>query len=230
MEHVELVAEVREERGTRPARRMRRSGWVPAVLYGKNIESIALKIDVKKLREVLGPTGEGHHLLTLRIAEDGSRPANVPEAVTAVVKEVQRNPLTHEFVNVDFQHVSLTERITVSVPIHLHGTPMGNKEGGILEHYLHEVEIQCQAQHLPDRVDYDISNLNIGDSVHVRDLTAPQGVTIMNGGDEVVVTMTAPRIVEEAPPTPPEGEAAPAEPEVIQRGKKATEEEAEEEE
>lgn len=225
MERVELVAQVRTERGSGAARRLRRSGWVTANVYGKGIEPVALQIDARRLREVLGPTGEGHNLLTLKVDPPSGADGIGAASYTAVVKEVQRNPLTHRFLSVDFQHVSLTDRITATVALVLHGTPIGTKEGGIVEHFLHEIELQCQAQHLPERIEHDISEVKMHESVHVRDLQAPQGVTIFNDGDEVVIAVTPPRIVEE--PAPTETAEAPAEPEVIQRGKKDKEEEEE---
>jgi len=225
MERVELVAQVRTERGSGAARRLRRTGWVTANVYGKGIEPVALQIDAKKLREVLGPTGEGHNLLTLRVDPATGADGMGSMAYTAVVKEVQRNPLTRQFLTVDFQHVSLTERITATVALVLQGTPIGTKEGGIVEHFLHEVEVQCQAQHLPERIEHDISGVKMQESVHVRDLRPLPGVTILNDGDEVVIAVTPPRVVEEVAPT--EAAETLAEPEVIQRGKKDKEEEEE---
>jgi large subunit ribosomal protein L25 len=190
------------------------------VIYGKDINPIALKVDAKRLREVLGPTGTGHHLLTVKVEGNGQ------QSLTAVVKEVQRNPLTGRFVNIDFQNVSLTERITANLPIVLTGAPAGAKDGGVLEHHLHEVAIECQAQHLPERIAVDISEMKIHDSLYVRDLPVPSDVTIMNEGDEMIATVTPPRLVEETPAEPTEEGAV--EPEVIQRGKKDEEEEEEE--
>ncbi len=218
MEQVELAAQVRADKGSSAARRLRREGWVTANLYGKEMTPVMLQINARSLRDVLGPTGAGHNLLTLKVDGNGQGATSY----TAVVKEVQRNPLTRAFVTVDFQSVSLTERITAIVVLALHGTPVGTKDGGIVEHFLHEVEVQCQAQHLPERLVHDLTGLKVHDSLYVRDLAVPEGVTILNEADEVILSVTPPRLVVE-----PEvaAEPAAAEPEVIQRGKKVAEDE-----
>lgn len=219
MDRVELAAQLRTEHGSNAARRLRRSGWVTANLYGKNFTPVMLQINARVCREVLGPYGAGHNLLTLKVDTPAG---NGGEAHTVVVKEVQRNPLTHALVSLDFQRVALNERVTTVVPLVLHGTPVGTKEGGIVEHFLHEVEVQCEAQHLPERVAHDISGMQVHDVLHVRDLVRAAGVTILNDAEEVIVSVTPPRVVVE---TPTEVVEAVAEPEVIQRGKKPTEDE-----
>src|SRR6185369_12195669 len=147
---------------------------------------------------------------------------------TALIRSVQYDPVTHNILHLDFQHISLTETIEVRVTVHLTGTPTGVKDaGGILEHILREIEVRCLPTAIPASIDADVSALNIGDSVHVRDLTVPN-VTILTDADATIATVVPPTVMEEKPAEEVVAAATPAEPEVITKGKK--EDEAAEEE
>jgi len=141
---------------------------------------------------------------------------------TALIRAVQYDPVTHSILHLDFQHISLTETIEVNVAIHLTGTPTGVKDGGgILEHILREVEVRCLPTAIPSSIDADVSGLNIGDSIHLRDLTVPN-VEILTDLDSTIATVVPPTVMEEKPAEEVAGEAAAAtaEPEVITKGKK----------
>jgi len=147
---------------------------------------------------------------------------------TALVRGVQRDPLTHEILHLDFQEVSLTEKVRVEVNVHLVGTPIGVKDaGGILETIIRAVEVECLATTIPGSIDVDVSQLGIGDSVHVRDLQ-PEGVVILTDPDQTVATVVPPTVYE-APVAEVAAVPSAEEPEVIGKGKEEGEEKAEEE-
>jgi len=146
---------------------------------------------------------------------------------TALVRDVQYDPLTHGILHLDFQHISLTETVEVRVTLHLNGTPVGVKDGGgILEYILRDVEVRCLPTAIPASIDVDVSALNIGDSIHVRDLSVPD-VEILTDADSTIATVVPPTVIEEKPAEAAATEEAAAEPEVIAKGKKDEEEPAE---
>jgi large subunit ribosomal protein L25 len=199
MEQRELTVETRMTAGTAAARRLRRSGMVPAVLYGRGIDSQPLAVSAKSLRDLLHAGGQ-NVLVRLNVG-DGSEPS------TAMIKEIQRHPLNGLVLNVDFHKISLTETVTAQVPVVLVGEAPGLKQGGILDQVLREVEVECLPTDIPQRLTLDISELEIAHSRHVSDLVAPEGVTIATDGADVVVTIA--RAVEEVVAVAaPEEEAA----------------------
>ena len=219
MERPQLHVEPREEIGKWAARRLRGRGLVPGVIYGKASEPRAVQVEARALGEVMRA---GHRNMLLDLRLPGVSVRNSP---TVMVREVQRDPLSGKLLNVDFHQISLKERVSTTVPVVLVGEPEAIRHGGILEHLLREVEIQCLPTDLPEQLELDISQLEIGDSLHVSDLAPPSGVTMITSPEEVVAVMAAPAKEEEVAPPPAEAEAAP-EPEVIgQKGKEEEEEE-----
>ncbi len=204
MQQRELAVTKRSEAGTSAARHLRRQGLVPATLYGRGSEPVALAVSAKRLRELMH---EGGHNLILRLnIEDGA--GDVP---TVMLREVQVHPLSGAFLNADFQRISLSERITASVPVVLVGEAPGIKRGGLLDQVLHEVEVEALPTELPAHLELNVSELQIGQSLHASDLAAPAGARIVADPSAVIVSMTVPRVVEEAVPAvaaaPEEAEA-----------------------
>jgi large subunit ribosomal protein L25 len=141
-----------------------------------------------------------------------------PGEYTALIRDVQYDPLSHKILHLDFQHISLTETVEVEVTVHLIGIPTGVKDGGgILEPILRQVEVRCLPTQIPSSIDVDVTALAIGDSVHARDLKV-ENVTILTDPDATVATVVPPTVMEEKPAD--EAAAAAAEPEVIAKGKK----------
>lgn len=206
-----LTAQRRELTGTRPIRRMRAQGLVPGVVYGKAVEPTSVTVKVRDLTNLLHSKSGEHTVVTLRLDEDAwEKPV--------LVKDVQYDPVDGHVVHVDFQAVVLTERLRVKIPVVLTGEAVGVKQdGGILEHFLREVEIECLPTEIPVSVEVDVSALKIGDALHVRDLTPPKHTTMTSDPAGVIASVQKPK--EEKPE---EVAAAPAEPEVI-REKKAEE-------
>ena len=208
----ELILKRRSEQGTRPARRLRHDGLVPGVVYGKGMEPVAVMVNQRELVKLLhSKTGE-HALVTLRL--DDAKSWEKP----ALVKAIQHDPAGGQVVHVDFHAIVLTERLRVKVPLALKGEAVGVKqEGGILEHFLREVEVECLPTEIPVHIEFDVSALKTGDTVHVRELAAPNNTKITSDPDGVIASVQKPK--EEKP----EEAAAVAEPEVIREKKEEAE-------
>jgi large subunit ribosomal protein L25 len=193
-----LVVSTREGTGKGANRKLRAGGRVPAILYGQGKASIALAIDSRALEKVL-KAGGANTLLDLTV--EGRTDLGTP---VALVKELQRDPLRGSIVHADLYQVDLTKTVEVEVPIHLVGKPRGLDFGGLLEHLLREVRIECLPRAIPEAIDVDVSALEIGDVVHVRDLPLPNGVTLVSDPDLGVATVALPQAEE----TPAAAEAA----------------------
>ena len=217
MATLSLKTERRSEVGKGVARRLRVAGQIPAVYYGRGEDPIALVVGLKELEDVIH-TAEGSNVIVdLKVGGD------TPDR-KALIREIQRDPVVGNILHLDLQHISLTEQIVVEVPIVLLGTPTGVKDGGgILEHLLREVEVECLPTDIPSKLEIDVSALNIGDSLHVSDLKADR-VTIKTDATRAIAAVVPPTILEEVKPAE---EAVVAEPELV-KDKKDEEEEGEE--
>jgi large subunit ribosomal protein L25 len=214
---IPLSGERREQLGKGGARKARASGRIPGVLYGHGEQPIPVSLVARDFDLALREHRGGNAIVNLAVA--GSE-------YTALIRDVQYDPLTHDILHLDFQHISLTETIEVSVAVHLIGLAVGVKDGGgILEHITREIEVRCLPTAIPPSIDVDVSALNIGDSIHVRELSAPN-VTVLTDGDATVATVVPPTVIEEKPAEEVPAEGA-AEPEVIAKGKKEEDAEAE---
>jgi large subunit ribosomal protein L25 len=222
----EVVLEVKEraEKGTRESRRMRTAGTIPAILYGAKQSPISLGIAVKEFNRVIhGGAGE-NVVLTLNFSGDKK------EGKTAIIKEIQRDPVSRNIVHIDLLAISLKDKIKVNVPVMVTGDAPGIKEGGILEYVLREVEVECLPTQIPEHIMVDVSSLKINESIHVRDLKlADDQVKVLTPADRMLISIVPPTVLEE--PTPVEGAIAPeaaepVAPEVIKKGKKEEEPEA----
>src|SRR5690606_25424011 len=158
-----LNAARRQEHGKGPARRLRRAGQVPAVIYGHGERTRSLAIDAHELERLFANIRVESTIITLNIDGESGAP------VRALVREVQMHPYRSEVLHVDFLQVHAGERVHLEVPVRLTGTAAGVREGGILQQSLHEVEIQCLPDQIPESFEFDVSELEVGDSVHVSD-------------------------------------------------------------
>lgn len=212
METVEITIERRSGRNKGAARRLRVGGKVPGVLYGPRRETVAIAVDAEEFERKLTHL-EGSHLIRLLHA-DGSD-AELHERMV-LVREMQVHPVTGRALHADFYEVDLTERLTVSVPLHFMGKAVGVVNGGILQPILREVAVDCLPTEIPDFIEVDVSALDIHDSIHVAQLTLPEGVTSVGDQTQTVVAVLPPTIeakpAEAAPAegVAPMGEAAPA--------------------
>lgn len=208
-----LQAETRSSRGKRNAKRLRAAGKVPAVLYGHGEKTVSLAIPAEQL------TAAVRH---------GSRVVDLKGAVSdsALVRELQYDTFGLEILHVDFARVSADERVHVKVPLEIRGQAAGLKEGGIIEHLIHEVEIECPVASIPDKIILNVANLKLDESMTVGQAALPEGAKIVSSADEIAVQCQRPLETEEEAAAAPGAEGA--EPELIRKEKPAEEEEAKE--
>jgi large subunit ribosomal protein L25 len=224
MAELVVSAKSRQERGKNPARRLRRGGLVPGIVYGGKGENVAIAVDPKELQKVLRSEAGRNTILKLDIAGQG--------AANAILKSWQVDPVKETFLHADFYRIAMDVAIRVTVPIHTVGEARGVKvDAGILELVVRQIAVECLPGDIPERIDVEVSDLGINQSLRVSDIKFPAKVKVLEAPDQVVVHVISVQ-EEEAPaaavaaPTA-EGEAAaaaPAEPEVIKKGKKEEEE------
>jgi large subunit ribosomal protein L25 len=216
-ESVTLKVSKRESRGTRRARRLRRQGNVPGVLYGHGEATVCVMLPADDLVKAIR-----HGVRVVDLDQGGA-------LEKALIRDLQWDPLGHDIVHVDFARVAADERIEVDVRLELRGTAPGVTAGGRLDQPLHNLEVECLAISIPESIRVNIGEMQIGSVIHVRDLKLPEGVVAKNDPDAVVVQVTEPMVEAEAPAAAvPGAEGQSAEPEVIGRQKAEKEEEAEE--
>lgn len=205
---VKLKAEPRDATGRSAARKLKARGIVPAVIYGGKQKSQALQVQERDINAMLSHASGENILVELEIAgEKAGR--------TALLQEVQHSPVRGDVVHVDFHAISMDEKIEANVPLEPLGIATGVKNfGGLLEQNLRSLAIECLPRDLPDKITVDVSALNIGDAIHVRDIKMPSGVTLKVNADLTVFSVVAP-VAEEEPVTPEAEAAAAAGPEVI---------------
>jgi large subunit ribosomal protein L25 len=216
MEEPLLKARLREIKGKGNARRLRRQGDVPCILYGVEKESLKLSVNRKELEKLLG---EAHSVIELNYDNTKQR---------AVVKEIQYHPIKGEIIHLDLQRIKAGQEVTIAVPLKFVGNSPGVKMGGVFQEQKSELEITCLPKHLPHVIEVDISELNIGDAIHVSDL-ALENISIKSDVTTTICSVAVPRKIEEVVTAEPEEEEfeEEAEPEVISG--KAKKEEGEEE-
>ena len=197
-----LAVERRESTGRSAARKLKARGIVPAIVYGGRDKAEPLQLSRRDLTSVLSHASGENILVELEIAGEGN-------TRMAMVQEVQHSPVGGEVLHVDFHAVSMDETIEADIPIEATGTANGVKNfGGLLEQSLRELTVECLPRDLPDRITVDVSNLNIGDSIHVRNIQLPQGVFAKEQQELTVFSVLEPT-VEEEPAAATEAAAAP---------------------
>jgi large subunit ribosomal protein L25 len=198
MERLGLQAVARKP-GKGTAKSLRREGRVPGVLYGKTQDPVHVAVSHRELEKATTTHAGFNVMLDLNVDGAGD--------FVARIREYKADPLTRKFTHVDFQVIDLTQKLRVEIPVTLTGEPEGVKEGGVLMQNRRTLDIECLPTNIPDEIVVDVSALNIGDSIHIRDVALPEGAEVQDDLDLTVVTVTAPTKVEE-PETPAEGEAA----------------------
>ena len=207
---IPLPAEPREQLGTRSTRRLRAAGKLPAIVYGHQQDAVNVTVPSKPFNEALH---KGAHVFELGI---GGTKEN------ALVKDVQYDHLGSNIIHVDFARVDLNEKVTVTVPIELKGDAPGEKEGGILQQIMADLEVSCVVTEIPGTIVFNVGNLKLDESIHVSDLPLPPGVTAEAEGDTVVAVCHAVKEIEVEEAAAEVGEAQ----EVIKKGAEEAEGEA----
>jgi len=208
MERLELEVSLRDGRGKSATRKLRAAGKIPAVVYGSGISPTAIVVESLGLAKIL--RGGANALVDLKGAK-------AIEGKPVLVKEIQRDPLSRLVVHCDLYAVNLTARLDVEIPIHFVGIPRGVAlDGGVLEPLLRTLEVSCMPLAIPESIAVDVSNLGIGDAIHVRDLVLPADVISKIDADVTVTHVITPRLEEVVAPVvaaeevPAEGAAAAA--------------------
>jgi len=221
MEVVELKAQVRKGSGKGVSRKLRASGSIPAVLYGSGSDSTSLSIRSAELVDLLRAEKGEAGFIKLIIQGEGQNLEKL-----SMIKELQTNPVTHTLIHADFYEIRMDRKLTMDVPLHLIGQPIGVEMGGEIHQFKRDLKVSCLPSAMPKFVELDISALDIGNTLRVADVKLAQGVEILDSDDAQIISVVAKRAIEEEKPVE-EAEAAPAEPEVITEKKAAKEKEEE---
>lgn len=193
-----LTAHTRKRSGSGALNSLRREGLIPAVVYGKSQPSLNVRLNAKQVETVLHHSVSEQILVNLTIEDTG-------DTRLALIQDVQHNPLTGAIIHLDFHAISENERIHANVPLELFGDAAGVKAGGLLEHLVHKIEVQCLPKDLPEIIRVDVTGIEVGKALHLREIPLPEGVRASADGELIVALVSEPRVAE---PTP--AEAAPA--------------------
>ncbi|MCY3680033.1 MAG: 50S ribosomal protein L25 [Gemmatimonadetes bacterium] len=224
-DQVSLTVDVRTASGKKVAKKLRFRGQLPAVVYGEGVASVACSVDQRTLTDLL--RSHGRNAIISLSAGDTSQ--------STIIKDIQYHPVRDEILHVDFHRIDLARKIVVEVPIHAMGSAVGVRIGeGILEQMLHDLEVECLPTEIPDHIEIDVSDLDIGDSLHVSDIVVQSDdFSIVTDSDRTVFAVAAPTLVieeeeedvEDEALVDVEGEEEMQEPEVIERGRRRDDDE-----
>jgi len=190
MEIPTIKVQVRSGEGKSHAKKVRKEGNIPSVLYGMKEQNVLLKMDARTFTKMLSHLEGKHPIVKLEV--EGNSFLDSP----AIIKDIQRHPVTDSILHVDFQKIRLDQKIHTAVPIILVGQSEGVKMGGVLDHQLREVDIECLALQVPSHIEVDVTTLKLGHAIHVSDVIPPEGVKILTEPERVVVSVHVPRTME----------------------------------
>ncbi|MBS4034459.1 MAG: 50S ribosomal protein L25 [Ignavibacterium sp.] len=213
MEKVLLEARKRSNEKKSSNKSLRREGKVPGVIYSKNVQPISIEVNEGSINPLVFTSKT--NLISLNIEGE--------DKLDCIIKDIQFDPVTDKIVHFDLQEFNVKEKIQIEVPIQLIGSAIGVKEGGIVQQNLHKVDLECLPSDIPESVTVDISNLKLGDSVHVSDLKL-DGVEFLNPEESIIVSVAHPKVDKE-PIAEEAGDEEKTEPEVIGKGKSEDKEE-----
>ena len=191
MEKIELKTTIRKTVGNGPARELRRQGMIPAVLYGPKAETTMLSVVIRDFENILKFGNMGQLLLNL-VIENGKK-----QSKTAMIKELQTQPVSGALLHVDFYEVAMDQKIRVSIPVVTKGEAVGVDLGGILQIVRHEVDVFCYPNDIPESIEVDISNMEVGDSLHIGDISLDETIELADEANFTVVTVLSPKVEEE---------------------------------
>lgn len=183
MKEVHLLVEKRVGKGKEFSKKIRKKGAIPAIIYGKGIEPMPISIKYSEFDKLYKKIKGETVIFNLEFTD------NKDFTKKAILKEIQRNPITDKVIHLDFQSIEEGKPLEVEVPIEFIGKPLGLTKGGILEIMLHTLTIECLPTDMPDKIVVDLSSLDLGDSLHVRDIKIPEGIKIKDNPEETVATV-----------------------------------------
>jgi len=192
LELIELKANIRATVGNGPARRLRQAGQIPAVLYGPKTESVLLSVNKSDLDMALKQGRSGQIMLNLVVQDNG-------EAYTrpAMIKELQLHPVSRNYLHIDFYEIDLDRKITLGIPVVTVGSSVGVERGGVLQIIRRELEVECLPFEVPESIEIDITDLDMGDAIHLKDISLDGDVELLGEPNLTVVTVLSPKLEEE---------------------------------
>jgi large subunit ribosomal protein L25 len=205
LEQLELNTTIRTTVGNGPARRLRQQGLIPAVLYGPATAPVMLAVNGRDFEHAVKRGNVRRTIFALRLQESGSA------AKTAIIKELQQHPVNGQFLHVDFYEIAMDRKLRVKVPVVIKGKAKGEEFGGMLQIIEREIEVLCLPREIPDALDVDVTELGVGDTLHVNEITLPAGVELPPGDNYTVFTVVSQKaeaLPAEAAAETAEGEAA----------------------
>lgn len=200
---MQLNAKTRTDTGKGPARRLRGVGRLPAVFYGPDINPIMLSIDYTHLRKIIEGGSAENIIFDLMIDSDEES-----QSKKVMIKEIQRDPVTRDYLHIDLYEIAMEKELEVDIPVHLINTPIGVSEGGILEHIRRKLRVLCMPEDMVDKIDIDVSGLDIGQSVHIKEVSFPPGLRSTEDESLPIAIVVAPTITPEEEEVAEEKEVA----------------------
>lgn len=213
MEAIELKACMRKESGKGPARRLRQEGLIPAVYYGRGEEAIPLSVNAADLLKIIKAKKEN---IFIKLLIEGEKRLEK----LSLIKELQIEPVSRRFQHADFYEIRMDHKLTIDIPLHFIGTPIGVQNGGELQHLKRDLKVSCLPSALPEFIDIDVSGLDIGNSIKIQDIKVPDGIEVLDPGDVSVAMVAFVKV------SVPLVEAAEGEAEAPAEGEEAAKEEA----
>jgi large subunit ribosomal protein L25 len=228
MEEIILDVALRDAIGRSKTKDLRRKGFIPGVLYAQGKDSQAIQVSNSDLLRLVHQHRLESVVVHLRVSSGEAKVAKKDKTRPCLIKEIQYDPVKGDIIHDDFNEISLSKTVKVNVPVVAKGESLGVKqEGGSLEHILWELEVECLPTDIPKEIAVDVSQLKIGDAIHIKDITFPAAIKVLNDPEAIVLSVVAPLKEEVIAPPLVEGEEK-VEPEVIKEKKEVPEEEAEE--
>ena len=187
-----ITASIRETKGKGAARRLRNKNKIPAIFYGPETKPIMLALEYNDLATLLGKGAGKNTVIDLQVQSDRGI-----DSRKAILKDLMIDPTTDTYLHADFHEISMDKEITVQIPVRLLNTPIGVEQEGVLQHIKRELTISCFPDKLVDAIEFDVSGLDIGDSLHVRDIALPEGIKTLDEGHLTVAVIAAPTVIAE---------------------------------
>jgi len=181
-------------------KKLRREGKIPATVYGRELQSKSIEVPLEEVEQILKSPGGRLSLIELKLDGKASK------AHPVLIQEIQRDPITKKILHIDFHRVSMNEPVHASVPIVLVGEAPGTKQGGILEHFIRELEVKALPEHIPSHIDADVSHLQLGQSIHVGELKVPEDVEVLGPPPDIIVATVRMPVVHVEEVAAPEAE------------------------
>lgn len=193
MERILFSAQIRECKGKGSARKLRTAGFIPGIVYGPDIEPIPIKLEKRKTEKIIKHLTSHNVMAEMELKKNGET-----ENFTVILKDIQVDPIKDEILHLDFYKLSSGKAVIMEVPVIIKGKSIGETKGGILEQELREIKVEGLPSKIPEVIEVDISNLDFGHAILVKDLKIPEGVKILEDGNRVVITVLKPKeIIEE---------------------------------